>query len=254
MNLPILSEWSEAIKSSTPPFSRKGRGSVDVVVCPPFTHIERVGKLLGKTRIKLGAQDVFWKSHGAYTGEVSPFQLKALGVRYVIVGHSERRALGETDKVVNKKVKAALSAGLKVILCVGESLTVRKRGFANAKNFVKKQLTKDLKGIGNCLATRDPVKKEKLKIENLLIAYEPLWAIGTGRAAAPADATVMARFIKELLVVSRKSLVRVLYGGSVNAGNVGAFLAEPDINGALVGGASLKPREFKKMIVVASSL
>ncbi len=223
-----------------------------VVVVPPFPFLAAVGKALRKAA--LGAQDVFWGSEGAYTGEVSPFQLKALGVRYVIVGHSERRHLGETDEAVNRKVKAALSASPKVILCVGEPWTVRKRGFAAAKNFVKKQLTKDLKGIGNYLATRDPAKPEKLEIENLLMAYEPIWAIGTGRAATPADASAMAQFIKKFLKAqSSKLKACVLYGGSVNAGNVGAFLAEPDIDGALVGGASLKPGEFKRMIAISAN-
>lgn len=225
----------------------------NVVIAPPFLFLALVRDTA--RRAALGAQDVFWEGSGAHTGEVSTPMLRALGVRFVIVGHSERRALGETDAMVNKKVSAALRAGLTPILCVGEPLAVRRRGLTAAKNFVKKQLTKDLKGIGNCLATRDPVKREKLKIENLLIAYEPIWAIGTGKADTPGKTVEMVKFIKSFLVLSFKfQVTRVLYGGSVNAENVGSFLAEPDIGGALVGGASLKPREFKKMIIIAGGL
>ncbi|MFH1193116.1 MAG: triose-phosphate isomerase [Candidatus Jorgensenbacteria bacterium] len=235
----------------------------NVVIAPPFPFIAAVGGVL-KNAV-LGAQDVFWDGSGAYTGEVSSIQLKALGVRYVIVGHSERRALGETDAMVNKKVGAALAAGLKVILCVGEPLAVRKRGFAAAKNFVKKQLIKDLRETTNYkLQTVRLSRAHRRGATNLLIAYEPLWAIGTGRAAKPADASAMAKFIKKLLTTHPSTpssgprgyslpTVRVLYGGSVNAGNVGSFLVEPNIDGALVGGASLKPVEFKKMMRIASN-
>lgn len=210
----------------------------DVVVALPFPFIATVGSVLKNAA--LGAQDIFWENEGAYTGEVSPIQLKSFGVRYVIIGHSERRALGETDVVVNKKVKAALSAGLRTILCVGEPLAVRRKGLAAAERFVQSQLATALAGTAGL----------KLTVQNLVIAYEPIWAIGTGRAAMSADAVAMAQFIKKFLKTKTHNLKpRVLYGGSVNAGNIGLFLSEPDIDGALVGGASLKIREFKKMIL-----
>ncbi|MFH1161795.1 MAG: triose-phosphate isomerase [Candidatus Jorgensenbacteria bacterium] len=211
-----------------------------VVIAPPFPFLPAVGRTVNSAA--LGAQDVFWESEGAYTGGVSPAMLKALGVRYVIVGHSERRAhLGETDDMVAKKVAAALRTGLTPVLCVGEPLTVRRKGLTAAKRFVAHQLRADLRGVRSLVVSR----------RLLVIAYEPVWAIGTGRSATPKDASAMAQFIKKLSVVSCQLSVKVLYGGSVDARNVGAFLAEPAIDGALVGGASLKPREFKKMISIA---
>ena len=211
----------------------------NIVIAPPFPFLVAVGKAL--KRATLGAQDVFWKLHGAYTGGVSPLMLRALGVRYVIVGHSERRALGETDTMVNKKARAALRAGLAPILCVGEPLAVRRKGLAAAKRFVAHQLRADLRGVS---------PSSVISHQSSVVAYEPLWAIGTGRAATPADAAEMAEFIKGLLVKSYKLKVSVLYGGSVNVRNAGAFLAEPAIDGALVGGASLQAAEFRKMISI----
>jgi len=201
-----------------------------VVVVPPFVFTEEIGRILRKA--ELGAQDVFWKDSGAYTGEVSWRELKRLGVKYVIIGHSERRALGEDDSIVNKKLKIVLAHGFKAILCVGEKWSVRKRGTRAAENFVKNQLKKGLSGIQN----------SKFKIRNLLVAYEPVWAIGTGRNDTPSDSSEMAGFIKKLLPV------RVLYGGSVKARNAKSFLAVRNIDGVLVGGASLKMAEFKKII------
>lgn len=213
-----------------------------VVIAPPFPFLEVVGKVL--RHAALGAQDIFWAARGAFTGEVSPTMLKAFGVRYVIIGHSERRALGETDTMVARKVTAALGAGLAVILCVGEPWDVRRKSFAAAKRFVVRQLRADLRGIGSSVVSR----------QSLVIAYEPVWAIGTGRADKPADAATMAQFIRKSLVVSRKLSVRVLYGGSVNTRNAHAFLARREIDGALVGGASLKPVEFKKIVEVAGKV
>jgi len=207
-----------------------------VVIAPPFPFLPLISKILRKA--KAGAQDVFWAEGGAYTGEVSSRQLRSLGADYVIVGHSERRALGETDEIINKKVKAALGEGLKVILCVGEPWIIRQKGIAAAKTFVKNQLQKDLRGIRN----------KELGIRNLVIAYEPVWAIGTGRADKPKETVEMVSFIKQSLVISHKSPVRVLYGGSVTAKNAKHFLSQKDIDGALVGGASLRPEEFKKII------
>lgn len=206
----------------------------NVVIAPPFPLIPAVKRALRKSA--LGAQDVFWKEGGAYTGEVSPRQLKLLGAKYVIIGHSERRALGETDKMVNEKVKAALNEGLKVILCVGESWSVRKKGLAAAKRFVGNQLKKDLAGVNRPM---------KLKAESLAIAYEPVWAIGTGRADRPKETAEIAVFIKRIIKT------KVLYGGSVKAKNVARFLNQEEIGGALVGGASLNPFEFGKIIRAA---
>ena len=209
----------------------------NVVICPPFPFLNAVGENL--TNASLGTQDVFWGNLGPYTGEVSWRQLLELGVKYVIIGHSERRIyLKETDELINNKLIAALNAELKVILCVGEPREIRDKGINAAKNYVEQQLDKDLIGIENC----------KLKNENLLIAYEPIWAIGTGISDKLEDTIGMASFIKTLLA-SRYSLKPlVLYGGSVNAANAKEILSAKEIDGALVGGASLKPEEFQEIV------
>lgn len=226
MNEPNLKNWS----GFKPP---KG---AEVVICPSFLQLNFFNKI--KNGFKLGAQDLFWenlRSGGAYTGEISANMLKNSGVEYVIVGHSERRKwLGESDEIINKKLKTALAGGLKAILCVGEPKEVRKHGLKTAKNFVRGQLKKDLLGI----------KKSELK--NITIAYEPIWAIGTGTPDKPNEAEEMANFIKTLISV------KVLYGGSVNSKNSEKFLSHKDIDGALVGGASLDPKEFKKIASIGS--
>ncbi|MEK7651324.1 MAG: triose-phosphate isomerase [Patescibacteria group bacterium] len=193
------------------------------VVAPPFVFIEEIGKILKKAA--LGAQDL----------KIPPEELKRLGVKYIIIGHSDRRALGETDAVINKKVKTALMHGFKAILCVGEKWSVRKKGIAAAKKFVASQLRKDLEN-----SIRQPADKN----QNLIIAYEPIWAIGTGRNDTPADASEMAQFIKNILIQNSK----ILYGGSVDAKNAKSFLEAEAINGLLVGGASLNSRDFNKII------
>jgi len=199
MNAPDLSDWNGDIKSS----------SAELVVCPPFTHIDKMANLLKKTKIKLGSQDVFWENSGAYTGEISPVMLKNLDVEYVIIGHSERRQyLGETDEMIVKKTRAALKTGLKVVLCISDL----------------NQLEKDF-----------------IENENLVIAYEPLWAIGTGNPCKPEDAVEMAKNIKKILNV------KVLYGGSVNSQNIKDFLKYEEIDGVLIGGASLKKNEIKQI-------
>ncbi len=222
-----------------------------VVIVAPFPFLYAVGKVL--KHAKLGAQNVFWEDDGAYTGEVSPSMLKNSGVEYVIIGHSERRRLGETDEIINKKVKTSLKAGLKAILCVGESFETRKMGLASAKNFVKDQLKKDLKGISMSHVSAHM---------SLVIAYEPVWAISTNKNARPdkpEDALEMIKFIKDFLHVTchmpaRRSLgaggshVSVLYGGSVTSKNAKSFLQYKEIDGALVGGASLKAEEFSKIV------
>lgn len=226
---------AEKMAAAVSDVAKAAANGVKVIICPPFVWLRE----LARRRyggLEFGAQDVFWKEEGAYTGEISPLMLKNCGAEYVIVGHSERRRLGETDKMINQKVKAALRFGLKPILCVGEDRKVRRRGIAAAKDFVKHQLQKDLTGVQS---------------KNLILAYEPLWAISTvrgGSADTPEDAAKMIQFIKS--VVSSK----VLYGGSVTSANVLPFFAGPEVDGVLVGGASIKPAEFKKIIKVAAGL
>lgn len=226
------------------------RKNVDVAVCPPFVYLEKIADglrhLKGKKRLALGAQDIFWERTGAYTGEIGPTMLKSLGGTYVIIGHSERRKfLNETDEMVNQKVIAALKAGLKVILCVGEPLAVRKQGFLHAKRYVKAQLAKDLQ----------KVESRKSKVESrLAIAYEPIWAIGTGKNCPPADAKAMAEFIKAaVLSAFRFPLSAILYGGSVHGKNARDYLKYKEIDGLLVGGASLDAKEFGKIVKSTSS-
>ncbi|MDP3975199.1 MAG: triose-phosphate isomerase [Candidatus Jorgensenbacteria bacterium] len=214
-----------------------------VVIAPPFPFLGAVRKVLKKSH--LGAQDAFWIPKGAYTGKVSAHQLKHLRVMYVIIGHSERRALGDTDEIVNKKVKAAFKEGLKVVLCVGEPRTVRRQGIGAAKRFVAAQLKKGLTGTKNL----------KLKTKNLIVAYEPVWAIGSGTADKPAEAAAMARFVKDFLKTKNYKLTTlVLYGGSVTSRNAAAFLGQEEIDGALVGGASLSSQQLRKIIFAARSI
>ncbi len=213
----------------------------DVIIAPPFIFIEEIAKILKKARI--GAQNLSWENSltggGAFTGEVSASELKNLGVEYVIIGHSERRKyLGETDEMINKKVLASVSAGLKVILCIGEDSAIRKKGKKAVEDFIKNQLENDIKGTYDI----------KFKIQNLIIAYEPVWAIGTGQADAPEDAAEIIKYIKKLLIVSYGLLVRVLYGGSVNGKDIKDFIKYDEIDGYLIGGASLKSSEVNKII------
>jgi len=213
--------------------------SFSVIIAPPFVFLDFLAHLLKKA--SLAAQDLFWEEKGAFTGEISPTMLKKLGVSYVIVGHSERRLwLKETDQMINKKILAGLSAGLKVILCVGENLAIRQRGLKAVKNFISHQLEKDLKNIND---------KSKLITSNLIFAYEPIWAIGTGKNDKPEDTVEIAKFIKKSLITNYQLLnPKVLYGGSVNSKNLASFLNYSEIDGALIGGASLKVQEVKKII------
>ncbi len=214
---------------------------VEVVICPAFTALRAVQTLIDSDRLPygLGAQNVHQEEKGAFTGEVSPLMLQALKCDYVIVGHSERRQLfGETDEVVNKKVRAVFSHAMVPILCVGESLGEREAGATEDK--VAGQVRRDLQGVG----TEDAAR--------LVIAYEPIWAIGTGRNAEPADAGQVVGLIRETLSSAYSKevadAVRVQYGGSVKAGNIRDFMAHPEIDGALVGGASLDPEEFALIV------
>jgi triosephosphate isomerase len=214
---------------------------VEVVVCPPFTALRAVQTLLDADKLPygLGAQNVHHDDKGAFTGEISPPMLAALKVTYVIVGHSERRQLfGEDDLVVNKKVKAVYRNGMTPILCVGETLEERDAGGTETK--VAQQVRRAL----------DDVDADRAA--SLVIAYEPIWAIGTGRNAEPTDAGRVVELIRETLRqkygddVALK--VRIQYGGSVKPGNIRGFMAHPDIDGALVGGASLEPEDFALIV------
>ena len=217
--------------------------NVEMVVCPPFTTLLAVAALLEGTEIGLGAQNMHWEAAGAFTGEVAPAMVAEL-CKYVILGHSERRAyFGETDETVNRKVKAALANGLTPIVCVGETLEENESG--RTAEVVSRQMKLGLTGI------------ELPEALPLVIAYEPVWAIGTGRAATAAGANaVVADVIRpaltELFGAQVAQEVRVLYGGSVKASLAAEFFSQPDIDGALVGGASLKAAEFVPIVQAAA--
>ncbi len=214
---------------------------VEVVICPPFTALRSIQTLIDSDRLAfvLGAQNVHHEEKGAFTGEISPPMLAALKCRYVIVGHSERRQLfGETDASINRKVKAVLANGMLPILCLGETLEERDAGGTEER--VAAQVRLDLAGVTAEQAA------------GVVIAYEPIWAIGTGRNAEPGDAGQVVSLIRRTLAglysLEIAQAVRVQYGGSVKAGNIRDFMAHPDIDGALVGGASLDPEEFALIV------
>jgi len=212
---------------------------VEVAVCPPFTALYAVARELEGSNVALGAQNMHWEEEGACTGEISSLMLKEIGCRYVILGHSERRQyFSETDYVVNKKLKAALKSGLTPILCVGEKLEERKAG--NTQEIVGGQLQGSLDGLSPG------------EIAQIVIAYEPVWAIGTGLTASPQDAQQVNGFIRDLLAGKAgrdiADEIRILYGGSVKPENITLLSAQPDINGALVGGASLQPDTFAAIV------
>ena len=224
------------------------KAKAEVVVCPPFVLLSALSHVAGRmSRVSLGAQDVFWEHGGAHTGAVSPEMLANLGVKWVIIGHSERRRLGETDLDICRKVRAAIAGGLQGILCVGEALSVRKKGISVAEQFVRKQLAQALA----CIPRRYPFPSERL-----VIAYEPVWAISTNRKAkpdTPENAALMIAYIKKVLRSRFYILPTVLYGGSVNTRDAKGFLAHPGIDGALVGGASLKPKDFTAIVRAVGS-
>jgi triosephosphate isomerase (TIM) len=214
---------------------------VEVVICPPFTALRSVQTLIDSDRLsfQLGAQNVYPEEEGAFTGEVSPPMLTALRVRYVIVGHSERRQLfGEDDALVNRKVRAVSAAGMTPILCVGETLEERDAG--GTESTITQQLRRALAGV------------DAGQAGSIVIAYEPIWAIGTGRNAEPDDAGRVIATIRETLRNAYDgelaNAVRVLYGGSVKPGNMRGFMAHPEIDGALVGGASLDPEDLALIV------
>jgi triosephosphate isomerase len=222
---------------------------VDKVLCPPFTALLAVRALLEGTDIALGAQNLYWEASGAYTGEIAPPMVAEL-CQYVIIGHSERRSyFGETDETVNRKVQAALEYGLKPIVCVGESLE------ENEADRTTEVVSHQIKEGLSRLSISDSSAEDGA--DTLVLAYEPIWAIGTGRAATPEGANaVVADVIRpalaDLFGDTFAEAVRVLYGGSVKAGNAGEFFQQPDIDGALVGGASLKADEFTAIVQAAA--
>lgn len=211
---------------------------VDVVICAPFTLLSTLKDELEESVIHIGAQNIFFEESGAYTGEISPSMLADVACTYAIIGHSERREiLKETDEEIAKKVKAALKGGITPILCVGETLEQREEG--KAFGVVRSQVEKALVDLPS----------EELK--RVVIAYEPIWAIGTGKVASSQDAQDMCAMIRSTLagiagVVAEE--VNILYGGSVKTGNIAELMAQPDVDGALVGGASLDPEEFAQLV------
>ena len=211
----------------------------DIVLAPPFTSIPAVAETVKGTNMALSAQDLFWEEKGAFTGEISAEMLLDLGCKYVIIGHSERRQFfGETDETVNKKVRQALNKGLLPIVCAGELLSEREAGKAN--EVIERQVVGALKGV------------TAAEMQKIVIAYEPVWAIGTGKTATPDQANEIHAFIRQKIKSMYNGDVagalRIQYGGSVTPENVSTLMAKPDIDGALVGGASLKPESFAALV------
>ena len=221
----------------------EGINEVEILVCPPFIDIPAAVEETKNTDIRIGGQNCYYEKEGAFTGEISPVMLKESGCTYVILGHSERRHIfGESDELINKKVISALEEGLRVILCVGETLQERESGLTFT--VVESQLKLGLSGVAD-------------KLDMVDIAYEPVWAIGTGVAAKPEDAEEVHRFIYEKLKEinpEKADKVRVLYGGSVKPTNAEAILSQPHIKGVLVGGASLKPDSFAQIVKIGASI
>jgi triosephosphate isomerase len=216
-----------------------GVESVEIVVCPPFTALAAVQPALAGSNVQIASQNVHWEKEGAFTGEISAPMLKELGVRYAVIGHSERRQFfGETDAGVNKRTKAALASGLRPIVCVGE--TLKEREANKTEQVVRAQITGGLAGLS---------KNEMLET---VIAYEPVWAIGTGKTATPQQAQDVHAFIRKLIGsffdADTALRVRIQYGGSVKPDNAKELLGQPDIDGALVGGASLKADGFAAIV------
>ena len=212
----------------------------DVVICTPYTDLAAAVEATAGTNIKVGAENVHWAEKGAFTGEISAKMLTELGVEYVIIGHSERRQyFGETDETVNMRVKAALAAGLKPIICVGELLEERESG--KTEEVVTRQTRAAFKDI------------DKSELDNIVIAYEPVWAIGTGKTATAQDANDTIKVIRDTMAElycpkCAEEKVRIQYGGSMNPKNASELMAMPEIDGGLIGGASLKAEDFSKVV------
>jgi triosephosphate isomerase len=215
---------------------------VDIVVCPPFTALKAVVDTVTGSRIYVGAQNMHWEKSGAFTGEISAEMLREIYVHYVILGHSERRQyFGETDEIVNKKTKAAHAGNLKPIVCVGETLAEREAG--NTFKVIETQIRGSLAGL------------TKSELTNTIVAYEPVWAIGTGKTASSAQAQEVHAQIRKLLAAisddTTAQSVRIQYGGSVKASNAKELFSQPDIDGGLIGGAALEARSFIDIVKAA---
>lgn len=202
-----------------------------VILIPPFTSLPIVAEVIRNSNVKLGAQNMYWERSGAYTGEISGLFLKSLGCEYVVIGHSERRhIMGETDEMLNKKLKTALEIGLIAIFCVGETEKEKEQGMT--EQVISRQLKQGLKDIEN-------------EAHKIVFAYEPVWAIGTGKTATPQQVVDVHKFIRAQLIKKKST---ILYGGSVKPENVDTLMHEQEIEGVLVGGASLKPESFARII------
>ncbi|MEG1942515.1 MAG: triose-phosphate isomerase [Angelakisella sp.] len=215
----------------------------DIVICVPYTNLETALTATKGTNIKVGAENCHWAANGAFTGEISADMLSEMGVQYVVIGHSERRQyFGETNETVNKRTRAALAAGLKVILCVGELLGEREAG-----------ITEEIVGMQTKIALSG-VTGEELK--NVILAYEPVWAIGTGKTATAAQANEVCHYIRtvveKLYGTAASDALTIQYGGSMNAANAAELTAQPDVDGGLIGGASLKAPDFATIVAAAS--
>jgi triosephosphate isomerase len=221
------------------------KARVEVVVCPPFPFLAAVGQVLRGSKVKLGGQNCYHETEGAFTGEVSPTMLLDMGCEYVILGHSERRRiLGEPSSFINKKVLKAVEAGLKVIVCAGETKAERDAGQAHA--IVEEQLRESLKGL------------PQDRLDRLVMAYEPVWAIGTGVNATPQQAQDMHLYVRQKVAAQigekKAEELSLLYGGSVKPDNAAELLSQPDVDGVLVGGASLKADQFQSILQAAQSV
>ena len=235
---PEAKELLEAIK----PLVANAEGKIEVIACVPFTNLETAINTTAGSNVKIGAENVHFEKSGAFTGEISADMLTELGVEYVVIGHSERRQyFGETDETVNKRTLAALEAGLKPIVCVGETLEQRELNIT--EEVIATQIKIDLKGTcPKCM-------------KNVVIAYEPVWAIGTGKTATPEQAQEVCAFIRgeraKMFDKETAEAVTIQYGGSMNAKNCAELLAKPDIDGGLIGGASLKADDFNTIVQAA---
>jgi len=219
--------------------------AIDIVLCPPFTALSEVSEVVAESNIALGGQDIFWEDEGAFTGEVSGRMLKDAGCAYVVIGHSERRQFfGETDDSVNKKIKAALRHGLTPIVCVGETLAQREKGLTF--KVLDDHVQNGLKGLA------------EEEVSRIVIAYEPVWAIGTGKTATPAQAQEAHKYIRENLIQlyteDTAEGIRIQYGGSVKPESITELMGQPDVDGGLVGGASLKVDSFAEIVKKASEV
>lgn len=215
--------------------------SLDVVIAPPFTHIYPIREVLSDSSIQLSSQDISDEDLGAHTGEIAAEMLIDLGVKYAIIGHSEARARGQSDELISKKIRKSLDKGLFPIVCVGEEESIKEEG--KTREFVLKQVGKLMEGLSS------------IEMEKIIIAYEPIWAIGTGKTASAEDAQEMAQVIRENIEQKYPGLdskIRILYGGSAKASNAKSILEKEDVDGLLIGGASLKAEEFLRIVQIGA--